>query len=630
MKIKMQGWTLGVKLVVGGLVMVAVPLLVAGVIAATKSSAALEEAARTQVVDTARHAASEVKSILTEEMKIATNLSLERGIIQTAVNVAKNGTGKAAADVEALDRRLAAMMARGGNDYETIFLTDAAGTIYADGSGGGYKGIQVADRTYFKDAKAGKVNVGDVIKSKKTGLAVVTLCAPVVSGSQEFLGALVVVVKLDFVASKVATIKFGRTGYAFMLDKTGTMIAHPRKDLVFALNVKQQEGLKGVAANMLALKTGSDIYVFQGVKKVSGYAPVEMTGWCVGVTQDIDEFLAPAHSIRNYIVVTGVLFLILTAVAVLLFSRSVSSPIRRIARHLSDSSEQVASASSQVSSSSQHLAEGAAEQASSLEETASSMEEMSSMTRQNAGNAQQAKVMMAEARTIVADVDQHMTSLSKAMTDVARSSEETAKIIKTIDEIAFQTNLLALNAAVEAARAGEAGAGFAVVADEVRNLALRASDAAKNTSGLIEHTMDDVRNGTHLTTVTQEAFKRNVEIAMKIGSLVDEIAAASDEQARGIEQVSKAVQEMDKVTQQTAANAEESAAASEEMSAQAQQMKSYSAELGLIVGGNGNGHGPAESVSGLDRVQQKALSMVDYGRRKVFKEIPFRSEVRPQ
>ena len=150
-----------------------------------------------------------------------------------------------------------------------------------------------------------------------------------------------------------------------------------------------------------------------------------------------------------------------------------------------------------------------------------------------------------------------MDELTGSMKEIARSSEETQKIVKTIDEIAFQTNLLALNAAVEAARAGEAGAGFAVVADEVRNLAMRAAEAAKNTSGLMEDIVRKIKNGEKLVEVTDGAFKEITDSSLKVVNLIGEIAAASQEQSQGIEQVNKAVAEMNSVTQQTAAGAEE-------------------------------------------------------------------------
>jgi methyl-accepting chemotaxis protein len=180
-----------------------------------------------------------------------------------------------------------------------------------------------------------------------------------------------------------------------------------------------------------------------------------------------------------------------------------------------------------------------------------------------------------------------MTELITAMGDITAASEETSKIINTIDAIAFQTNLLALNAAVEAARAGEAGAGFAVVADEVRHLALKATEAAKNTAGLIEITTRRVKEGAQQVSKTNEAFSQVAEETRKSGALVAEISAASGEQDRGIVQINQAVAGMNLVVQQTASNAEESAAASEEMTAQAERMKGYVDDLALLIGGAG-------------------------------------------
>jgi len=296
------------------------------------------------------------------------------------------------------------------------------------------------------------------------------------------------------------------------------------------------------------------------------------------------EILSTGKSISFTLLITA-LFIVVAGIGMsFIITRSITRPLNSVTQGLMEASNQVATASAQVSSASQSLAEGASEQASSLEETSSSLEEMSAMTKQNADNANQAKAMMLEARQLGEATNRHMSEMTHAIMEITKSSEETGKIVKTIDEIAFQTNLLALNAAVEAARAGEAGAGFAVVADEVRNLAMRAAEAAKTTSSLIENTIKTVRTGNDLTMSTQEKFKANTEITGKIGNLVDEIAAASAEQAQGIVQINKAIFDMDKVTQSNAATAEESASASEEMNAQAMSMKDYVKNLGAIIG----------------------------------------------
>ena len=212
------------------------------------------------------------------------------------------------------------------------------------------------------------------------------------------------------------------------------------------------------------------------------------------------------------------------------------------------------------------------------------------MTRQNADNASQANTLMEGTQAVVFRAGDAMKQMRQAMVEISDYGQQTGKIIKTIDEIAFQTNLLALNAAVEAARAGQAGAGFAVVADEVRNLAQRAAEAAKNTSALIEGSISRIDQGSKLAKTVNEAFEEVTSGAAKVAELIGEIAAASKEQAQGIDQVNQAIAQMDKVTQQNAANAEESASASEELTAQAESMQDLVSDLQKMVGGSQTEH----------------------------------------
>lgn len=243
--------------------------------------------------------------------------------------------------------------------------------------------------------------------------------------------------------------------------------------------------------------------------------------------------------------------------------------------------EEVDAGSGQISEASQSLSQGATESAASIEEISSSITEIGGQTKANAENATQANVLATQTRAAAEAGNNKMGDMMSAMTEIQQSSNQIAKIIKVIDDIAFQTNLLSLNAAVEAARAGKHGKGFAVVADEVRNLASRSAKAAKETSEMIENSIHKVKSGTEIAKLTESALQEIVASSVKVADLVGEIAAASNEQAQGIAQIGQGLEQIDKVTQQNTANAEETAAAAEELSGQARELNALLAKFQL-------------------------------------------------
>ncbi len=582
---------LKMKLIIGSLLIVLIPLVSMGGYAIHRSSEGLTKVSENQSLAMSKTVADLVETTLREEMKLAKSFAASNSVIEAAESVMLRGVEGSAAEIAELERKLVKTLGEMIEEYNGFFVVDTQGRGFADANGGRYVGVDISDRPYFQKVKAGMTIVSEPVISKATEEMVLPFAAPVMTQDGKFAGAVISVLKLDILLHSITVTRSGETGYSYILSEDGTALLHPDRSIILKANIYRLDGMKEVAPMIMSKEYGLSRYAFRGIDKIAGFHKVPITDWTVVFTQDKAEFLAGAVEIRNVLLTAIAVFVALTLMVAFFFAGSINRPIIRIIQSLSGGSEQVGAAASQVSGSSQTLAEAASEQAASVEEIASSIEELTAMIRQNALNSREIdRLVVKEVEPNLASIQSRMEEMKTAIGNTVAAGEETAGIVRTIDEIAFQTNLLALNASIEAARSGEAGAGFAVVAEEVKKLAARSIEAAKETSARIEKSNDHILAAAKVNEAVFKALMENSEISAKVTTLVREVAAASDEQARGVEQINEAVTEMDSTVQQIAAMAEESACASQQMNAEAHGMKGIVHELDLLIHGEQSGN----------------------------------------
>ncbi|MBK7048466.1 MAG: Cache 3/Cache 2 fusion domain-containing protein [bacterium] len=468
-------------------------------------------------------------------------------------------------------------------DYEGVHLVGLDGLTVASSVNGMTGTLKVGDRAYFQDClRTGKATLSSAVASRVTGNPIIVVCQPVQGPDGRMAGALLGVVDLGkFAAEFVDPVKVGATGYVYVCDRDGTFLAHPKKELILKNKVTEWE----FGQKIMAEGNGVIAYNFKGKDRQSAFARSEKLGWVSAVALDESQIYAASNRLRNFGIILTLVSVLVVGGIVFFVARSVSGPINAMIIELNAGSEQTTVAATEIANASVQLANQSSEQAAAVEETSASLEQMASNVTETRAAADTCQQLMADSRKVVQQGLASMTEMVSAIDTIKASSDATARIVGTIDGIAFQTNLLALNAAVEAARAGEAGKGFAVVAEEVRNLAQRAAAAARETSELIEKSVQHANRGVQVTAGARESFQATAHNAEQVGTQVDGIVKAAREQATGIDQINTAMRQLDQTTQGAAATAEETAAAAEELNAQSEQLRAIVGQLQRLVTG---------------------------------------------
>lgn len=607
-----------VKLVIGGLSLVLLPLLVSGSISVIKAHNALLTFGKIDAQNVAADLARLGDVHLKDQIRIADIFASNLEIVNIVEAVNRTGVERNSADVKNLYMNLTRQYNKMGKEYQGIFITDKDANLFTGALEGGkeYKGSNISKREYYHRMMNSKQTVvGSIVTSQTTRKNISVVLSPVLSDSGQIIGSVGLVLKVETLCNLISDRKLGKTGYGYMTDEKGVLLAHPNPDNVMKLNVTELPGMEDYAKQLLSGKAGVAEYVFKGVDKISGYAPLSAVPWFISATQDKAEFLESANSIRNMVVLVVIVATVITGVLVFLSAMAIVRPINNaveglkdiaqgegdltmrlrvksndeisemakwfnvfieklqgIIKKIADNANGVSSSSTQLSQIAGNLLEGAddtskrannvaaasEEMSANITNIAAAMEESSTNTNMVASAAEEMSSTILEiaentekARSIASNAVTQTNNTSSQMKELGTAAEKIGRVTETITEISEQTNLLALNATIEAARAGEAGKGFAVVANEIKELAKQTAEATVDIKQLIEDVQRTSGSTEEQMAQISEVISSVNDIVATIATAVEEQTAATQEIANNISQASVGIQEVNENVSQS-------------------------------------------------------------------------------
>lgn len=606
------------RLIVGGILVVLVPLCISGYVSITNSSEVATQLSKANAHSIATGAATEILATYEGELKFASAFAGRTQVKTAAEKINSQGAESDPQTIADIGADLKKRFEKLSHYYTGIFLADAQGRIYVEAAEPGeeFQQRNIAQHPLFTSAKNSNQTVsGEIERSPQTGKLVMLICSPVFGEHNNFLGVFGAMFKVNVLTDLISSKKIGTTGYCFMVDSSGIIIAHPDEKNILQLDLKSLAGMENITRSMLAGQDGAEAYAYKGIDKVAGFAPIKQKQWSIAATQNADEFLASSVSLRKTIILISLCATFVTCGVIFWAAGTIVRPINKamlglkdiaqgegdltmrlpitsrdevgelahwfnvfieklqqIISRINDSTHSVNNSAGGLSHISTTLSQNAQETSDRAGNVATAAEEMSANLTSVAAAMEQsttnismvasaAEEMTATINQIAENAEQaHAISVkavhqaagtSQKMTELGEAAQAIGKVTETITEISEQTNLLALNATIEAARAGEAGKGFAVVANEIKELAKQTAAATMDIKNQIEDIQGTTRSTLEEISQISKIIDEINSITTTISTSVGEQSSATQEIANNIAQASMGISEVNENVNQS-------------------------------------------------------------------------------